>query len=270
MNDSETKQTAWWGDHAIPEGGAGHWRIGPLDLWVYRSRHEWLVASASSGVALDEAFSVDVPMVRDIPEEQPNAHRFGFRKTTGTLRLAPALADRPLVINPATPFSLLPDEELTIYVSSALWLKVKAGEPAHDLLDFPTYRPSDTWFGPSTREGELCYAGKTSARQQLKDLPIRAHRALSAVRVRNLADSVLSIERLKLPMPNMSVFASEDGVLWTETVTLQREQEGELASLQLGKKPPSAIGNPRLVSGPRVRPTKGLLIRAFGGLIGKE
>ena len=75
--------------------------------------------------------------------------------------------------------------------------------------------------------------------------------------MRNLADSNLSVERLKLPMPNMSLFASEDGQLWTETVTLQREQEGELASLQLGKKPPSTISKPRLVSGPREEPEQG-------------
>lgn len=270
MNKSKVKQTVWWGDHKIPEDSAGHWRIGPLDLWVYRSLHEWRIASESSDDSLDQAFAVEVPMAAEIPEEQPNACRFGFRKTKGKLKLVPALADRPLVINPATPFSLPPDEELTIYVSSALWLRLRVDESNHDLLDIPTYRPSDTWFGPSTREGELCYAGKTSARHQLENLPIRPHRALSAVRVRNLAGSNLSVERLKLPMPNMSLFASEDGQLWTETVTLQREQEGELASLQLGKKPPSTISKPRLISGPREQQNKGLLIRAFGDLIGRE
>jgi len=270
MDESKAEKPFWWGKYTIPEDEAGHWRIGPLDLWVYRSRHEWRIASENSDDPLDGGLLVQVPLAKDLSEDQPNAHRFGFRKTKGTLLLVPTLADRSIVINPATPFSLLPDEELTIYVSTALWVKIRAGEPPHDLLEIPTYRPSDTWFGPSTREGELCYAGKTGARQQLENLPIRPHRALSAVRVRNLANSNLSVERLKLPMPHMSLFAAGGGQLWTETVTLQREQDGELAALQLGKKPPSMITKPSLISGPREQPTKGLLIRAFGGLIGRE
>jgi hypothetical protein len=270
MDQTEIKKSLWWGHFTIPEDRAGYWRIGPLDLWVYRSRQEWRLASENGSDPLDEGLRVEVPLAKDLPEDQPNAHRFGFRKTKGTLQLVPTLADRAIVINPATPFSLLPNEELTIYVSTALWVKIQAGEPPHDLLEIPTYRPSDTWFGPSTREGELCYAGRTSARQQLENLPIRHHRAVSSVRVRNLANSNLSVERLKLPMPHMSLFASEDGQLWTETVTLQREHDGELAALQLSKKPPAMITKPRLICGPREQPTKGLLIRAFGGLIGRE
>ena len=138
MDELDMKQTIWWGSHKIPEDAGGHWRIGPLDLWVYRSLHEWHIASESGDDPLDEAFSVELPMATELSEEQPNACRFGFRKTKGTLKLVPALADRPVVFNPATPFSLLPDEELTIYVSSALWLKLQPGESTHDLLDIPT------------------------------------------------------------------------------------------------------------------------------------
>ena len=259
---------AWWGPSSLAEASTGYWRIGPLQLWVYRSRQEWRVTSERGDDALDGTLVREVPTDRPFPADSPETRRFGFRKTGGKLQLVPILADRPVIINPATPFALPPGEELTLFLSTAVWVRFQVSEPVVPLLEMPTHRPSDTWFGPSTREGELCYAGKTSARHQLDNLPHRPHRAISSLQIRNHATTHLAVERIKLPLPHMSVFESGEGQLWTETVTLEREQDDEMATLELGKKPPAAIAKAKLLSGPREQPTKGLSIRAFGHLIG--
>ena len=95
-------------------------------------------------------------------------------------------------------------------------------------------RPSDTWFGPSTLEGELCYESKTAVRFNLDNVPRRPHRAISVVRIRNRTDTQLSLERLKIPLPNLSLFGTEDGQLWTESITLERDEDGENATVKLG------------------------------------
>jgi hypothetical protein len=191
--------------------------------------------------------------------------RFGFRKASGQLELRPALADRPVVVNPEIPFALPAGEETSLYVSVSLWLQIHTGNPASLLLEEPVFRPSDTWFGPSTMEGELCYAGRTGARLNLENLTVRPQRAICAVRIRNRAATLLPLQRLKLPAPNLSLFTSAEGHLWTEALTLDRDQDGELASLRLGKGPPREARDPVHVNGPRARIERGLLVRTFAG-----
>ena len=73
---------------------------------------------------------------------------------------------------------------MTIYVSSPVWIRLETATGT--LLDeLPTIRQSDTWHGPNTREGELCYASRTFCRTNIDALPIRQNRALSPVIIYN-------------------------------------------------------------------------------------
>jgi hypothetical protein len=117
-------------------------------------------------------------------------------------------------------------------------------------------------------EGELCYATRTSARLTVEDLPVRPHRAISVVEIKNTAKTNLTVEKLKIPTLQMSVFAAGDGQLWTETLTLERKEEDAMASVRLGKGPPRKASGAQLVRGPRSPSERGLLIRAFSGLLG--
>jgi hypothetical protein len=268
VNETARATRPWWGEFEIPEGGCGHWRIGPLRLWISRSAQEWRIAHERGDDPLESELAVELPGATPPPAEQMNTRRYGFKRTKGRLGLLPALADRPVIIDPVLPFAIPPREELTLYISSAVWVQVRVGEPPLLLQEEPAHRPSDTWFGPSTREGEMAYAGKTGARHDLENLPRRPHRVISAVRVRNRAADQLDLAKLKLPAPHMSIYGDDEGNLWTQTVTLERSEQGEMAELQLGKGPSPQAVRPRLLQGPRVQPGKGLLIRAFGGVFG--
>jgi hypothetical protein len=257
----------WWGDFEIDPGAARFWQIGPFRLWATRFTQEWQLVTETTG----DALANDVLAAVEPPEEpKPDAQtsRFGFRNVPGTIRLVPAPADRAVVVKAASPFFVPPGEEISLFVSTALWLQVKAGSSSELLLDVPLHRPSDSWFGSSTREGELCYATKTGARYHLENIPRRPHRAISVVRICNRAPSQLGLERLKLPLPNLSLYRSEDGQLWTEPVTLERDEEDENATVKLGRDAPRAAGKAKRAAGPRTPAEKGLLTRSFGGLFG--
>jgi len=264
----EPASLRWWGSVTLEEDDLRFWQIGPFKLWASRSAGEWRIVTERSADPLENAISIAVPS----PPVEPGAgaviRRYGFKRTDGSLRLSPLPADRPVVARPETPFSLAPGQEMAVYVSSPLWIGVAAGKPPIVLREEATYRPSDTWFGPSTMEGELGYAVRTAARLSLAEIPVRPHRAVSAVRIRNRAKGLLDLEKLKLPMRNLSVFGSADGRLWTEAVTLSREEDGDFAALRLEKGPPPDAAGSTLITGPRDRPTRGLLIRAFGGVFG--
>ncbi|PSQ97355.1 MAG: hypothetical protein BRD55_03505 [Bacteroidetes bacterium SW_9_63_38] len=61
-------------------------------------------------------------------DEAYKTHRFSVRRTKGTVALRPALADRPVVARPDHPLSVLPNEEVTLYLNTPLRMRVELVE----------------------------------------------------------------------------------------------------------------------------------------------
>jgi hypothetical protein len=264
--DQERKN--WWGNFELAEGQAVRWSIGAFTLAVQRLRQEWRVAYDRGEGPETETNEWSVDMEAIAFRELQAQERYVFKSTQGTLAVVPALADRPVVIQPHTPFYVPAAEETTIYVSSPLWIRMKVHEPPVVLQEIPIQRPSDTWFGPSTREGELCYAGRTQGRLHREELHIRPHRAYTPVLIRNDSQQPMLLERLNVPVPYLTVFATRTGALWTETVFMRREHDGQRASLNIGDRAPDFAQGSQALCEPRQHLGKGVLVRAFGALFG--
>jgi hypothetical protein len=263
MNAENASEKRWWGSFPIRENEERYWRIGPLSLWISRSESEWRIVHERSEDPLDSRLVVCASDAPASPSDGSDLNRYGFRRTSESVQLAAALADRPLVVSTEVPFYLPPSEQTTLFISAPLWIKILVANPGKELQELPLYRPSDTWFGPSTLEGELAYAARTSARLNLDALPVRPQRAICAVRVINGGGSQLRLAKLKLPMPQLSLFETSDHRLWTEQVTLEREGDGEMASIRFGAAAPSSARGAKRIFAPR---SKGVLIRAFGAI----
>ena len=261
-------ETSPWGDFALAEGVTGYWRIGPLELWVSNLAHEWRVAYRQEDDPLESTVTVAIPAETAPPEEVEHL-RFGFGKTGTGLTLAPVLADRAVVVKPEVPLYIPSGEEATLYVSTPVWVRVGL-EKTGTLLELPTYRPSDTWFGSSTVAGEFCYASRTAGRLSLGELVFRPHRAVTPVCVRNRADDPLLLERVKLPVQYLAVYRDESRFLWTPKVTLEREADGDLAGLEVSKKVPREVGPTVRLGEPRQHADKNLVVRAFSKLFKED
>jgi hypothetical protein len=148
-----------------------------------------------------------------------------------------------------------------------LWVSVSTEEPCHILIDMPIFRPSDTWFGPTNNDGELCYASRTFCRLRIEDVPFRPHRCVSAVKVRNLGDTDLPLERLKLPVNTLAVHIGDDNRLWTQDVILERREGMEYAQLTISEEPPALTMNPRLLAKARTSQEGSVMTRAFSTLL---
>jgi hypothetical protein len=181
----------------------------------------------------------------------------------------PALADRAVVIRPDKPLYVPAGEEVTLYISTPLWMCIEVGEPAHLLQEIPSYRSSDTWFGASTLDGELCYASRTTARLLLEDVPPRFHRALTPILIHNEAEDALLLERIRLPVQHLSLFQAANDFLWTERVTLDREKSGEQAALHLGAGAPPEAAQARLIRPPRHPLRTNVIVRTFSSFFHK-
>lgn len=265
MPGQSSSAKRWWGKFSLSMDRAAYFKIGPMDLWIQRFDHEWRVSRASRGEALEDSLIVAVPTDASPPETGLSVSRFSLRRTGDGFSLWPELPDRPVVIQPETPLWIPGGEEVTLYVNIPLWLRfeVASGDP---LLEFPIFRPSDTWFGPSTREGEICYASRTKARLRLADVPVRPHRATTPLLVRNLSRDPMPLHRLNLPIQYLSIYSSPDGAFWTPSVTMEKEKEAGEAGFLVGSGPPVEAPSAEIVSGPRQPPETGLIKRAFGAL----
>jgi hypothetical protein len=267
VSPADDPTTPWWGRYTVPDDAAARLCIGPLDLIVENREGEWRVVHQRGDDPLSERQSIEVPAPLVEPPPGATVERYAFASRSVELEVLPALADRPVVIRPDTPFYLLSGEEAVLYVTTPLWVRVRTVDPPRELIDVPSYRPSDTWLGPNTREGELCYAGRTAGRLLLHELQRRPARVVTAVLLRNRAKASLLVDRLNLPVPMLSLYADTSARLWTQTVTIERESEGLLAAVKLDRTPPAEAEGARAIGEPRVKAERSILHRAFSALL---
>lgn len=267
--DSEHRSAGsnWWQPRRVTEGTTLDCRIGPLWLQISRAPGEWRLATVQDAESFEE--EVAELLVRSGAIDGEDFQRYMFSRDDDLLRLTPMLLDRPVVIRPRQPVFLPSGEETMLYMSSPIMVRVEAGDPAVQLTEVPAVRLSDTWFGASTRDGELCYSGRTHARQQLDEVPRRSYRAITRARIRNEADTPLPLDRLSLPVPALSIHGSADGTLWTEQVALVRGADSELAALHIDDAPPDVAGPVELLCRARQPQSRGALVRAFSALFGE-
>ena len=172
-----------------------------------------------------------------------------------------------MVTRPVVPFHLCAGEEATVYVSLPVWIRLEAGPHKLMLKEIAIQRLSDTWFGPSTLEGELCYASATYCHQELHEVPIYAYRAITPVLIQNRTKETLVMERLSLPADYLAVYGTPDNNLWTSRVSVNWEH-GNTVAVKIEAQPPLEAGQAQLLCVPRHEPDKGGVIRAVASLFG--
>lgn len=257
----------WWSPRTVPVGQTLRCRIGPLTLELHHAPGEWDIGMQQDAEDRDDA---DAELVLGGgPLTLHDYQRFMFSRDDDHIQLTPVPADRAVVIKPHQAVFLPSGEETLLYVSSPVMVRIEAGTGKTLLREVPAVRLSDTWFGSSTREGELCYSGRTQARHQLDEVPRRSYRAITPARIRNEGPTPLPLDKLSVPVPVLSIYGDADGALWTQGISLIRGAESELAALTIDDAPPDFAGPVTLLSGPRETRTRGALVRAFSVLFGQ-
>jgi hypothetical protein len=258
----------WWNRHQIAIGKTSYWQIGPLHLWVKRLPHQWFFAWTHTDNWLDSTVKVLSQMENEEPPPHIEQARFTFKDAGTELSFAPRLADRAIVTWLETPIHVLPGEEVVMYVSTPLWIRAEMTGTPQTLQDVTCFRLSDTWLGDVTSiGGELAYASRTRAVFQLEDITLRPHTAITAVRLRNLGETQLPLDRINLPMQRLSLFYSAKTGFWTDTMILERrDDEAEFANLRLDQQAPPEAAPTQFVAPPRVAADSHTVVRAFNSL----
>ncbi|MBW7996444.1 MAG: hypothetical protein FVQ81_07750 [Candidatus Glassbacteria bacterium] len=267
QGQKEVKQD-WWGGFNLEQGGSGCWRIGPGTFRIERMSHEWRVVYHRGEDPQETALSVEIPSPDGcLAGDDDDVTRIGTGGTQDSITVMPALADKPVVVRPEKPFYLMPGEGVTMYVATPLWFQLYRGKSSTRLYDQPVYLPSLTWFGPSTTEGELCYASRVFGRLEYEEIVYCPNRACTAILLKNESNDSVLIERFNLPVPNLSLFRSEEGNLWTQGVALEIQGGVAESSLKLGASVPEQVGPAGPVADPRRKAGQKILSKALKYLI---
>lgn len=270
MNTAARTATRWWGDVEVGVGEGVTLEVGPLTFHARRDARTWTLRFERDRSAPRDRVAVRAPDPE--PEFSADAHvsRVAFRATHSLFRVRPALADRLLVVAPEARFSVAPREQLTLYARVPVWVQAFAGDPPDVpalLREIMTERLRDTWVGPSPREGELGYATREDDFAPPDESAPAAHEAICPLLIHNRARSLLALEEIRIPLPHLPLYADAKHRLWTPTVALEREADGDLAELRLGETAPGEAGPSTRVTDARSPAERSRIVRLFGRLL---
>lgn len=255
---------SWFGDFDIAVGERGQWRAGPLELTVEHTPGEWRMChSRGTDVWASEA---SVRIEHGMPCDDQNIDRYVVDDADPRFSVLPLLPDRAVIARPVSPVFVPAGETVRLYVSMPVWLQLAVGADHKVLAEIPTQRLSDTWFGPNTYEGELCYALRSRCRLTLEDESFPPSRVVTPLRIRNHAADLLVLERVNVPVRQLSVYVQPNGRLWTGEVGLERTEDGIFASLHIEPGPPREARDAAALAGPREPAAKKTAIRALSAL----
>ncbi len=264
LSNNTPETGPWWRPVRLDSGQCWQYTLGPLTLYLQRLRGEWVLGSTRE-IGREHGETLLSQAIHKLPELD-NLQRFIFREPPSHFCLTPRLLDRPVVVKTHTPVSIPPTEQAVFYISSPVMITINLQQPDCTLYELASQRLSDTWFGPSTLHGELCYADKTHARNNRADLPVRPHRAVTAVTIENNADSMLILDKLSIPVPYLAVYGLNDGSIWTDPITLQHDGNHALTRFKITKQLPDGVTPAARITAPRQHIEKHGLIRAFTGM----
>lgn len=257
----------WWGDQSVAALKPLLIRLGPLRIWARRSDAEWMIAVQRDEGESSNDSSLHVETLTDpTPLEEVLSERFVLRETSSELSIAPATPDRAVVVRTKEPLFVPPGEEARLFLAVPLWIRVLTGPRRTVLVDRPVHLPRETWFGPSTREGEIAFASRVSPRLRHEDPWFGPFQATTALLVRNRARSAFEANRLKVPAPHLSLFEDLQGRLWTESLTLTHELE-QMVSIEIAERAPAEAAPAKVQAEPRARLDRLDLLHSIGGFL---
>lgn len=257
----------WWGRIPLTEQRCALWTVGSVRLWAARFGPVLRVARAWGPVVEQARVETGVDLPGDAAEPIGEFH---CARPPDALDLMPMQPDRPVVSRPAAPLYVPAGDAVTLYLETPVWLCLRLPEGARELLEVPSVRLSDTWFGPSKLSGELAYASRLVAGID-PAAPLPAHVARSALTYRNRTRTQLAVERIAVPAPALGVYAGTDGRLWSEALTVEQRAGDELALASVGTGAPVQAGAAHLLGHARARPAQGsFALRAVAALLRAE
>ena len=200
----------FWAPIKIEHGATYGVGVGPLRIWVQRDGDDWhCLVHRDPGNPIEGA----VADIKEAPPEDGQWRRIGSVSGSPSLHIKPMMPNRPVVVRPEVPYTILPGERLQFFVGVPCWLSLHTEDDVR-LLEEPVIQLSKTWFGMPV-EGELAYAMRTWARRESDELDFEPWRVVCPVRLKNMTKEKMMFERICIRVQYLDIYADRYKGLWT-------------------------------------------------------
>ncbi|MDX1696225.1 MAG: hypothetical protein R3208_20845 [Ketobacteraceae bacterium] len=215
----------WWGEFKFKKDEILSWDFASLEVAVQHQDKEWCVWHHHVGdFEKEQASKPAFRRSMDASIRPESYQRFVFTKTADEMEIFPNLPDRNVVARPISPITLMASQQVTLFVGAILWFSGRLKGNKESLFEVPIRRLSDTWFGPSPRVGELCYASRTHAYIDPSHITHRTYRAIVPVTIKNdNKKDPLTIEKISVPVTMLDLYCDGNGQFWTNSINLTKE-----------------------------------------------
>ncbi|MFT5757000.1 MAG: hypothetical protein ACI9LM_001725 [Alteromonadaceae bacterium] len=256
----------WWGEFTFELQEKKCWSVGERAILIKRKEAEWNTwnieeTEEDNDVLVSDGISINL-------DDTTVTGRFLEKITSEKIKVSPLLADRTVIARPSSPLTILAGEKIQLFISTPIWFYAETLPSGKCLVDLPFWRPSDSWFGSSTIDGQLCYAKYTSAKTKLEELDLHPHRATTSITVINSHDKALTINRINVPVTYLNLYCDEKNQLWTSAISIEIEDESADVELIIEKGFSADFQPLTFISNPRVSSEHGKLIRRISNLFG--
>lgn len=257
----------WWGEFTFDDSHEKKcWSVGQRAILIKRKATEWNIWNIENQeedqdivVSAGEKFAL---------ESDADIGRFLEKASSDKIKVFPKLADRSVIARPSSPLTILAGEKVQLFISTPIWFYAETFPSAKCLVDLPFWRPSDSWFGSSTIDGQLCYAKYTSAKTKLEELDLHPHRATTSITVINSHNKELIINRINVPVNYLHLYSDDKNQLWTSGITIERNNESDDIELIIERSVSVEFQPLTAISSPRETSEHGKLIRRISNLFG--
>lgn len=250
-----------WKDHKI-EPAVTQWAVGPVQVLFYREDKDILIYNSVEPEPLKTGVLTNFE-----PEEGIQWQRWCYNTKVDSLAIHPAMPDRPILVFTSDVMNLPVGAKVVVYVSIPVTVKalVKTKKIDNVFCQVPSQTLSNTWFGTNF-EGEICYALKSLAHLEVKELEWSDHAVICPVEIRNNSDTPFKLERLCIRPRFLNIYTGQQH-LWTNRVIITYRGEGEMSKINYQQSAPAEANNPiKLVDAEEVVP-EGMIRRTFYNLV---
>lgn len=245
--ENEIKSVAW-GDQNLPPDDTVSFRCGDLAFEV---------ATGAGEIALTSWRNVDGNRAGE------TSARWAVPKGREVLQITPGMPKLPVLVEPESPFHVLPGASARAYLQIPVSVILKFGSGGWLLDEFPSSPLSETWFG-ELESGELCYWLATGlSRKPFENLP--GDRIQAPVYIQNDSAETLQVTRLCLRVAHLSIYQQADQ-LWASETNVRFQGGSGSSNIDIQSGPPPEAGDAGLVGEPREKGPASRVGRTFRSL----
>ena len=249
----QPSQFKWWGEYEFTLNQSRTWQFGSLLFRLTRHAQEWRMEYHRPNVQHDDEQGWREILDPEFRLPKPtHTERYMFRKTQNKFQIMPRLADHSVVIRPIEPIYVPAGQKGLLYISTPLWIAGFVEGQKEPVFDIPVIQPKETWFGPDTRTGELCYAADVNGVTDLEPLVRRAFRAVTPIIFHNTSHEQLRFDRMNIPVVALPLFFSEStSRLWTSHIKVIHDTSDRPPRVRIENRTPPRAGEVTYVHPPR-------------------